>query len=656
MMKGMIWLLAVMGLLVVTAVVWAQDEDRPIRIGLEPVGADGSAVPFTINAGGATCAQAATLTLPGGDSTNVSEAGISSDDPVLACMWGNPERAQGYRTVWYKFVPPHNGHVTVSTFNSQYDTVLAVYSGTCTALPNSLNPLACNDDTVGFSSQVSLNVSKGQTYYVEVADWHQAVDDPTLNISVLLDPLDSNWEQMDLMAVPLSRHTAVVPGDNIFVLGGQDDNVFTGSPSRRLFRYNTVLDTWDELASMPGETGYAHAAAVFYQGRMYVPGGVVNSYYDASDQLNQDVDDTHWVYTPVTGGPGSWQTRATPAWPNGSPWTWTATVASADPQKLGYYLIGGLSSAIPLVVGADVRSEVLFYSTFSHDWHNQPPMEVNGTAVPRYGHTAVWLAGRVCVTGGLDGSAQLLPQGVCFNPDTETWSYIAAMNQPRYGASSAVGPDGRWYVFGGFDDNGAVATTEVYDPQLNTWISLNVPFDLGGGQSLPARGWLQVAWANDHFWAIGGEQTGTTNDSVPLPLVEKLFIPSETLFLPFTIKPNDGSDNRYDNFAQAQGLALNVVQEHNFEGFLDFVDVFYFNLPSMRQVRVLLTQIPQNNNYDIAIYSHNKLLWGKGENLSGQDEDVTLTLPPGLYYILVERKFPISKPDPDDTYHIKVEG
>jgi len=103
-------------------------------------------------------------------------------------------------------------------------------------------------------------------------------------------------------------------------------------------------------------------------------------------------------------------------------------------------------------------------------------------------------------------------------------------------------------------------------------------------------------------------------------------------------------------------LALNVTQDHNFEGLLDFVDVFYFDLSSLRQVRVLLTQIPQNNNYDIAIYSQNKLLWGKGENLSGQDEDVTLTLPPGRYYILVERIFPIAKPDPDDTYRIKVEG
>jgi hypothetical protein len=525
------------------------------------------------------------------------------------------------------------------------------------SLPSSLNQLSCNDDTVGFTSQVSLNVAKGQTYFVEVADWHQAVDDPTLNISVLLDPLDSNWELLDLMTVPLSRHTAVASGDSIFVLGGQDQNVYVGSPSNKLWRYDTTSDTWNSLAPMPGETGYAHAAAVFYQGQIFVPGGVVNSYYDANNQINQDVDDTHWVYTPNAPGPGVWQTAATPPWPNASPWTWTATVASADPQKLGYYLIGGLSSPIPLTSGADVRSEVLFYSTFSHDWHNQPPMEVGGTAVPRYGHTAVWLPGKgVCVTGGLNSSAQLLPQGMCFNTTTETWSNIAPMKQPRYGASSAVGPDGRWYVFGGIGANGAIATTEVYNPQINTWTALNVPFDLGGGQSLPARGWLQVKWANNHFWAFGGEQTDSTTNVSPLPLVEKLYIPPESLFVPFMIKPNDGSNKSYDNFVEARGLHLNVAQDHNFEGVLDFVDVFYFDLPNLRQVRVRLTQIPQNNNYNIAIYSQNKLLWGEGQNLSGQDEDVTLILPPGRHYILVERVFPVAKPDPDDYYRIKVEG
>ena len=645
----MIWLLGVMGLVMVTAVVWGQEE-RQTGNEREPIGANGEPVPFTINAGGASCGEATLLSIPGGDSTDVSGAGSASDDPVLSCMWGNPERNQGYRTVWYKFTAPQNGHVTISTRNSGYDTILAVHTGTCEALPTSLSMAACNDDAVGFTSEVSLNVSKGKTYYVEVADWHQAVDDPSLRLSILLDPIESNWDLLDPMAVSLSRHTAVVPGENIFVLGGQDLDVFTGAPSRRLLRYNTFNDTWDTLQDMPGETGYAHAAAVFYEGKIFVPSGVVNSYF-VGNQLNQDADDTHWVYTLQTN---SWVTATSPIeWPGDNPWIWSAAVASADPQMQGYYLIGGLSSAVPLVVGANARSEMLFYSTFSNDWHEQEEMAVGGTAVPRYGHTAVWLGGRVCVTGGVDGNAQLIPQGMCFNPDDDSWSYIAAMKEPRYGASGAVGPDGRWYVFGGFGQNGAIATTEVYNPQEDSWSTLTVAYDLGNSNTSLARGWLQVKFANDHFWAIGGE---TGSSISPLSAVEKLLIPPVHLYLPFAIKPDDGSDDSYDSFAQARRLRLNKSQQHNFEGLLDFVDVFYVDVPTQQPVRFRLTQIPNNSNFDFAIYSQNKLLWGEGQNLPGQDEDLTLNLPAGRYYIMVTREFPLGEPDPDVFYKVKVEG
>ncbi|MCB8943027.1 MAG: hypothetical protein H6658_04670 [Ardenticatenaceae bacterium] len=646
-MKRMIWLLGVMGLVMVTAVAWAQ-EGRPTVNERTPIGADGSAVPFTINAGGATCGEASLLSLPGGDSTDVSSAGFSADDPTLTCAWGNPERPQGYRTVWYRFVPPKNGIVTISTRNSGYDTILAVHVGSCEALPGSLSTVACNDDANGFTSEVTLNVYKGTTYYVEVADWHQAVDDPTLQLSVILEPIESQWELLGAMAVPLSRHTAVAVAASIYVVGGQDNNVFTGTPSNRLLRYSTVDNTWTELQPMPGETGYAHPAAVFYEGRIYVPTGVVNSYY-VGNQLNQDVDDTHWVYT---GATNSWSTRPGPtSWPGDSPWTWTAAVASPDPQKQGYYLIGGLASSAPLVVGADARSEMLFYSTVTNNWFDEPEMAVGGTAVPRYGHTAVWLNNRVCVTGGLDGNAQLLSQGMCYNPGTDAWAYTGAMREPRYGASSAVGPDGRWYVFGGIGASGTTASTEVYDPQTNTWTLLAAPFDLTY-QTLPLA-WLQVKWTNGHFWAIGGE-TGLS--AAPLPSVEKLYIPQKHSYLPFVRKPGSSSSDSYDNFAEARRLQLNVSQEHNFNGLLDFVDVFYVDIPSLRPVRFRLVQIPDDSNFDIAVYNSNKLLWGKGQNLNGQDEDLTRNLPAGRYYIMVTREFPLGFPDPDVYYKVKVEG
>ena len=75
-----------------------------------------------------------------------------------------------------------------------------------------------------------------------------------------------------------------------------------------------------------------------------------------------------------------------------------------------------------------------------------------------------------------------------------------------------------------------------------------------------------------------------------------------------------------------------------------------------RSARFRLTQIPNQSNFDFAIYDSNKLLWGRGQNLSGQDEDLTLNLPAGRYYIMVTREFPLGEPDPDVFYKVKVEG
>src|SRR5690349_781888 len=44
--------------------------------------------------------------------------------------------------VWYTFTPTDDGMLEAKTCDSNYDTVLAVYSGDC----GQLTPLGCNDD------------------------------------------------------------------------------------------------------------------------------------------------------------------------------------------------------------------------------------------------------------------------------------------------------------------------------------------------------------------------------------------------------------------------------------------------------------------------------------------------------------------------------
>jgi N-acetylneuraminic acid mutarotase len=108
-----------------------------------------------------------------------------------------------------------------------------------------------------------------------------------------------------------------------------------------------------------------------------------------------------------------------------------------------------------------------FYNAASDTWTQRANMNVS-----RYGHTAAWVDGRACVVGGIhvDDESQLVLQSSaeCYNAINNNWIEIAPAEIPRFGAGSAVGPDGRWYVFGGITGNNeTVSEVEVYDPATN---------------------------------------------------------------------------------------------------------------------------------------------------------------------------------------------
>lgn len=92
--------------------------------------------------------------LPFTTTQNTSEATVAGDDPVECHNNGS---------VWYAFTPAADMMVIADTIGSDYDTTLAVYTGTQGAL--TLVPEACNDDFHGLQSQVQFNATSGTTYY-----------------------------------------------------------------------------------------------------------------------------------------------------------------------------------------------------------------------------------------------------------------------------------------------------------------------------------------------------------------------------------------------------------------------------------------------------------------------------------------------------------
>ncbi len=81
------------------------------------------------------------------------------DDPIPTCG------LSAGSSVWYSFTATNNGLMRLQTAGSDFDTVLAVYTGT----RGNLTEVACNDDTsTGLSSQIEFTTVSGTTYYVMV--------------------------------------------------------------------------------------------------------------------------------------------------------------------------------------------------------------------------------------------------------------------------------------------------------------------------------------------------------------------------------------------------------------------------------------------------------------------------------------------------------
>jgi hypothetical protein len=80
---------------------------------------------------------------------------------------GEPDHAgePGGASVWYRWMAPANGRAFLSTCGSDFDTLLAVYTGDSVG---TLAQVVANDDACGLQSQTSFVASEGVTYRIAV--------------------------------------------------------------------------------------------------------------------------------------------------------------------------------------------------------------------------------------------------------------------------------------------------------------------------------------------------------------------------------------------------------------------------------------------------------------------------------------------------------
>ncbi|NNF66112.1 MAG: VCBS repeat-containing protein [Gammaproteobacteria bacterium] len=82
-------------------------------------------------------------------------------------------------SVWFRWTAPDNGFLTVDTFGSDFDTVLAMYSGNAI---NALTQQAANDDAIGIQSELpDVPVTNGVIYHIVVDGYSAATGQIELN-------------------------------------------------------------------------------------------------------------------------------------------------------------------------------------------------------------------------------------------------------------------------------------------------------------------------------------------------------------------------------------------------------------------------------------------------------------------------------------------
>ena len=110
---------------------------------------------------------------------DTTKASTSADDPNMGIGAGTNSN-----TVWFRMIAPSDGGISADTSGSNYDTVLAAYTGS----RGNLNLVASNDDSAlgTVTSHISFNVHAGETYYLEVAQYGAISRGGSLHLQVNL--------------------------------------------------------------------------------------------------------------------------------------------------------------------------------------------------------------------------------------------------------------------------------------------------------------------------------------------------------------------------------------------------------------------------------------------------------------------------------------
>jgi hypothetical protein len=116
-----------------------------------------------------------------GDTAFVTVGATTDGPPHASCDFFGDQQVN--QDIWYNWTAPASGTLTVSLCGSSFDTKVAIYEG-CTCPVSDANKLACNDDSCGLQSELSIQVTQGTCYKIRVGGFGTAVGSGNMNLTL----------------------------------------------------------------------------------------------------------------------------------------------------------------------------------------------------------------------------------------------------------------------------------------------------------------------------------------------------------------------------------------------------------------------------------------------------------------------------------------
>lgn len=104
------------------------------------------------------------------DFVDATTATVESDEPTIQPTSWCPDGGDMNNSVWYSFTAPSDGWLSINTWGSDYDTIIAVYDDS----PDYWNQLGCADDNYypyDLSTTMTGEIAAGTTIWIQVAAW-----------------------------------------------------------------------------------------------------------------------------------------------------------------------------------------------------------------------------------------------------------------------------------------------------------------------------------------------------------------------------------------------------------------------------------------------------------------------------------------------------